>query len=184
MIVMWRGTNGSGKSYAMRQILKRKTTIVRHCDEGSLLIRLPQVVRPVLVIGPYTEGRSMGGCDCIRQPSKIYGLIEKAFDNKWHTLLEGVVLATKPYLDYHTDGFDVRYALFDPPFQSCLANIEARQRKKGQFVAVNQDTMRRKLERAREMFEKARMHNMIRRRFYESPIDATPWIFRQLRDET
>jgi hypothetical protein len=182
MIIVIRGTNGSGKSYAMRQILKKKSTIVLFAEEQSQVIRLAGVAQPILVIGPYTDGRSMGGCDCIRQPSKIYDLIMWAANRQYHALLEGVVLATKPYLRFYKDGHDVRYAFFDPPLAQCLANIRKRQAKKGQTVRVSRDAMQSKLNRAREMYADADWMGMIVKRFPDPSRDAVPWILKQLRD--
>jgi hypothetical protein len=181
MIIVIRGTNGSGKSHVMRQFLKRKTATVMFKDEGSTVIRVPGIARPILVIGPYIDGRSMGGCDCIRQPSKIYDLIMWAENQRYHTMLEGVVLATKPYLKLFKDGFDVRYAFFDPPLSRCLANIKRRQQKKGHVSKLSSTAMRGKLERARQMYVDADWMDMPVKRFVNPGQDALPWIMKQLR---
>jgi hypothetical protein len=183
MIVVIRGTNGSGKSHAIRAILKRARVIKTGLMEGSTLIRLSSVARPILVIGPYRAERSMGGCDCIRRPFKIYDLIDHAIIQEWHVLLEGVVLATRPYIKYHKEGHDVRYAFFDPPIASCLEHIAKRQKKKGYPSTLSRQAMDGKRERARQMYAEAKRVGMITHRFFESPIDATPWILRQLRNE-
>jgi hypothetical protein len=183
MIIVIRGTNGSGKSHAVRQILSRRSTEVTgyRLNQDSTIIKIAGVQRPVLVIGPYIEGRSMGGCDCIRRPSEIYELIMYGENYLFHVLLEGVVLATKPYIDLFDRGHDVRYAFFDPPMSRCLANIRARQRKKGQQVAVSREAMARKLERARAMYVEAEAHGLIVERFRDPARDAVPWIMKQLR---
>jgi len=179
MIIVIRGTNGSGKSYAVRQILAGGTKI-KMLDEESALVHLARVTHPVLIIGPYTKGRSMGGCDCIRQPSKIYKLIDHALFHQWHVVLEGVVLATKPYLEYHEAGEDIRYAFLDPPFQTCLDQITARQRAKGHTSKVSRAAMRRKRERAEEMYVAAKQVGMITTRW--TTADAmVRWVGYQLR---
>lgn len=180
MIIVIRGTNGSGKSHAVRAILSRGEKVA-DLAEGSTLIRVPRVKRPVLVIGPYTDGRSMGGCDCIRQPSRIYEQIVEAITEEWHVLLEGVVLATKPYLDYYRDGHDVRYALLNPPLATCLENIRARQKRKGHTSTLSHDAMKGKRRRALMMYDEARKIGMPAIKFTDAPIDATPWILEQLR---
>lgn len=181
MIVMIRGTNGSGKSHVVRTILAEGRKISEHL-EGSTLIRLPRVTRPVLTIGPYIAGRSMGGCDCIRQPSKIYTLIDLALLQRWHVLLEGVVLATKPFLAYHEQGLDVRMMLLDPPLTACREQIAARQKIKGHASRLSARAMESKLERAREMYRLARAAGMTAVRFDEagSPVPAR-WVAYQLR---
>lgn len=181
MIIVIRGTNGSGKSHAVREILKHRTTTVTFADEESVVIRLPGVARPILVVGPYTDGRSMGGCDCIRRPSKIYDLIQFAIDCRYHVLLEGVVLATKPYLKLFKDGHDVRYAFFDPPIATCRANIRARQKRKGHVSRLSTNAMMSKLNRAREMYADADWMDMPVKRFPNPARDAVPWIIKQLR---
>lgn len=185
MIIVIRGTNGSGKSHAVRQLIAKSTSVMMPSDldesEGSQLIKIAGVGRAILVIGPYVDGRSMGGCDCIRQPSKIYDLIMWAANRRFHVILEGVVLATKPYLRLFKDGHDVRYAFFDPSRSTCLANIAKRQRKRGQKIAVSRDAMDYKLERARQMYVDADWMDMPVKRFTDPRVDAVPWIIKQLR---
>lgn len=181
MIIVIRGTNGCGKSHTVREILKQGRKISDHA-EGSTLIRLPRVARPVLIIGPYIPGRSMGGCDCIRQPSKIYLLIDQALSKNWHVILEGVVLATKPYLQYYRQKVDVRMMLLDPPLSACIENITIRQKIKGHASKLSKAAMLGKQTRAREMFAKAREAGMIAVRFDDpgSPVPAR-WVAYQLR---
>lgn len=182
MIIVIRGTNGSGKSHAVREILKKGTDVTDdQLNHDSTMIKIAGVPRPILVIGPYVDGRSMGGCDCIRTPSDIYDLIMYGENRRYHVLLEGVVLATKPYIDLFSRGHDVRYAFFDPPIARCLANITKRQRKKGQTIAISRSAMKGKLERARKMFLDAEHHGMITKRFTDPARDAVPWIIKQLR---
>lgn len=180
MIIVIRGTNGSGKSHTVRTILAQGRKISDH-DEGSRLIRLPRVKRPVLVIGPYIAGRSMGGCDCIRQPSRIYRLIDLAIAEDWHVLLEGVILATKPYLEYHAEGFDVRFMLLDPPIAVCLDHIDRRQKAKGHTSKLSKSAMKGKQERARAMFSAAKSAGMIAVRFDEPSRSPSAWVSYQLR---
>lgn len=180
MIIVVRGTNGSGKSYVMRQILAYGRRVKRTMPEQSSLLCIRGVSKPAIVIGPYIDGRSMGGCDCIRQPSKIYEIIEHAMNMHWHVLLEGVVLATKPYLEYYQSGHDVRYAFLDPPQQRCLQNIAERQRLKGHASRVSEEAMDGKRVRAHLMFIRAREHGMITQRFTDAN-ETVKWVLYQLR---
>lgn len=179
MIIVIRGTNGSGKSYAVRQVLA-KGSIIDSMPERSSVIRLPKVKRPVLVIGPYIDGRSMGGCDCIRRPSEIYELVDRAIKRHWHVLLEGVVLATNPWFEYMDAGEDVRYALLDPPIHECLQNIWQRQRKKGHKSPLSREAMDRKRVKAHIMFIRAKESCMTTARFTDAD-DVVSWTFKQLR---
>lgn len=180
MIIVIRGTNGSGKSHAVREMMKHGYVTREDLPEGSCLMKLKRIVRPVLFIGPYEQGRSMGGCDCIRQPSKIYDLIMWAENRRFHAVLEGVVLATRPYMDFYRRGFDVRYAFLDPPFETCLENIRKRQKKRGHESPFSQDAMRYKLSRATDMWRKAREIGMITKRFTTS-VEVMQWSLSQLR---
>lgn len=181
MIIVIRGTNGSGKSHCVREVLSKKIDLMRTLAHESQLIQLPKVKRPVLVIGPYTDGRSMGGADCIRRPSEIYDLVERAIEREWHVIVEGVVLATKPWIDYNDNGVDVRYALFDPTFESCVQRIHKRQKIKGHASSFSKISMQSKLNRARKMYDVAQLHGMVTKRFHLSPVNATMWILQQLR---
>lgn len=182
MIVLIRGTNGSGKSYAVRQILAKSYVLQQSgtlpCQ--SQLILPSRVKHPVLVIGPYAEERSMGGCDCIRRPAQIYRLIDRAVAREWHVLLEGVVLATKPYLDYASAGHDVRYAFLDPPRRQCLANIDARQALRGRFAEVSSAAMDHKHARAHRMWVDAQREGLVTQRFTDAD-SVVRWTLYQLR---
>jgi hypothetical protein len=180
MIIVIRGTNGSGKSHAVRSLIAR-STVMREWGDGSQLLRVSRVTRPVLIIGPYEDGRSMGGCDCIRQPRQIYMWIHRAIRKDWHVVLEGVVLATRPYLQYHAEGIDIRYAFFNPPIVTCTARITERQLRKGHASPLSTRAMRGKLTRAQRMYDEAMQRGMICKEFTRSPVNALPWILAQLR---
>jgi hypothetical protein len=182
MIIVIRGTNGSGKSSAVRALIDRSTDTEPYAPPMSQIIYLPGVRRPIVIVGPYTKGRSMGGCDCIRQPSLIYAALQWAEAENYHAVLEGVVLATRPYLQYFKRGVDVRYAFFDPPLARCLANIKRRQQRKGRVSPISMTAMRTKLARAREMYVDADWMGMTVKRFTDPRRDAVPWILKQLRD--
>jgi predicted ABC-type ATPase len=179
MILVIRGTNGSGKSWTVRQVLARGEQIGL-LEYHSQLITLPKVDRPILVIGPYDEHRSMGGCDCIRRPSEIYTLIDHAIAWSWDVLLEGVVLATKPYLDYYRRGHDVRYCFLDVPVKRCLKNIAARQLRRGHVSPISEDAMHSKYERAWQMWRQARELTMPTTRALNGS-SALVWVLQQLR---
>lgn len=183
MIIVLRGTNGSGKSHAVRRVLERATEMQRTPDGNGIRIRLADVKRPIVVVGPYTDYRSMGGCDCIRQPTKIYRLVEWAVDRSYHVLLEGVVLATRPWFEYLEQGEDVRYGFIDTPTIACLANIAARQARKGTTVKVSKDAMHKKWLRALDMYERAvrtKTPGMLAARL-DSGTAAYKWTLEQLR---
>jgi len=182
MIIVIRGTNGCGKSHTVREILKQGRRIKAELIEGSSLIRLPRVTRPVLIVGPYIPGRSMGGCDCIRRPSHIYALIDAALLKEWHVLLEGVVLATTPFLKYHATGIDVRMMLLDPPIAACREQIDRRQKLKGHVSKLSERAMLAKQAKARDMYAQVRAAGMTAVRFDEagSPVPAR-WVAYQLR---
>ena len=181
MIIVIRGTNGSGKSHAVRRLLDAGWLMRENLPEGSCVIRIPRVTRPVLIVGPYEQGRSMGGCDCIRQPSKIYDLIRWAEARKFHVVLEGVVLAERPYCELFRQGHDVRLAIFDPPFTTCLENIRERQARKGHVSQFSIDAMKHKRKRALMMYGEARRIGMPAIKFTEPGFDGADWILSQLR---
>lgn len=96
-------------------------------------------------------------------------------------MLEGVVLATRPYFQMFNEGIDVRYAYFDPPMSTNLERIAMRQAKKGHVSPVNHETMEHKQTQAHLMYIEAKRLDLKTKRFWKSPVNATPWILGQLR---
>lgn len=123
----------------------------------------------------------MGGCDCIRPVSLIYDAIDHAWVRNWHVVLEGAVLAAKPFLEYHRQGRDVRFILLDPPLRSSLARIKARQKQKGQVTPFSPEVIAERGRIAHDAYVEAGQIGMTTMQFHTPFIDAVPWILAQLR---
>lgn len=181
MIIIVRGTNGSGKTHAIRGVFRYMRD--RHPErvkEFGTLIYLKNVARPVLVIGPYERMRSMGGCDCIRQPRKIYELIDLAHKNDWHVVMEGVVLAEKPYAQMFKNGRDVRMIGLFLPIKRCLAHIQARQARKGRVNIISRGAMLSKEWKAKQAVFNAKNLGMLTT-IFEQRANVTAFIVNWLR---
>lgn len=156
MIILIRGTNGSGKSHAVRAILAHAKTreFATFCKHGSSIIHVSRVVKPICVVGPYIPGRSMGGSDCMRHKD-IYRVIGCALNRGQHVIVENVQIAMRPFFDYHDNGDDLAVLFMDTPIAQCWMHIHKRQKARGRISHLSQDAMARKRNRAHTMWKRA-----------------------------
>lgn len=158
MIILIRGTNGAGKTYAVRQVIS--TALVRERatfdrQHGSTINKIPGVKKRVLVVGAYPEGLSMGGSDKIRHHRDIYALINKGIERGYHVIIENVQIAARPFYQFQSWGNDVRLVLIDPPLHTCRANVLNRQKERGRIVALSKTAHIAKHKKAWSMFRDA-----------------------------
>lgn len=182
MIILIRGTNGSGKSWVVRQIIKRATSTAPtpiDANHGSSLIRLPDVRRDVFVVGPYTEGRSMGGSDTM-QHRDIFRVMDAALENNFHILVENVLIAGRWFFEASDAGEHVHLCFIDPPLKVCRERIALRQALNNRKARVSQEAMVVKQRRASTMYEKAEYTWLTRSRFEDSK-PVVPHILKLLR---
>jgi len=163
MIILIRGTNGSGKSYVVREIIKQATLQTKSAIDlhhGSTLIALKQVHHPVFIVGPYVTGRSMGGSDCMKH-SDIFRVIQDVLIRMdLHILVENVLISGKKFFGYHDAGENVHLCLIDPPLEICVERIKWRQSLNHRNARVSLTTMEMKQRRARAMFDEAQERGM------------------------
>lgn len=95
MIINIRGTNGSGKSTVVRQIMDRADRCLP--IHGVLGLRRPEAYKlefkdrtPVYVLGPYDV--PTGGCDAVHPFSLILDLVHK-YAPQGHVLFEGSLVS-------------------------------------------------------------------------------------------
>ncbi len=133
MIVNLRGTNGSGKSTVIFQLLDGKTVEVvplasyqskagrERFVEGYLCQELDLVV-----VGKYAT--ACGGCDGIPTQDLICESVRKASTLAQNVLFEGVIVSTlfSRYSDLAKELGGFTFAYMDTPLETCLARIQAR----------------------------------------------------------
>ena len=164
MIILIRGTNGAGKTYAVRQVMNialRRQRAPFDKEHGSTINRIPGVKKPVLVVGAYPEGRCMGGSDKIKHHRDIYALIQQGTDLGYHVIIENVQIAARPFYTFQSHGLDVRLVLIDPPLHTCLANVRRRQEERGRVVAISRKAHIAKHHKAWSMFRDATNHKKV-----------------------
>lgn len=131
-----RGTNGSGKTYVARQLLKlsnaRPNQMVRHGKPLTYMGKLLDV--PFIVFGSYET--QCGGCDTIDSVKKVADLLHLWMKTKGEGLVfyEGLMIshmigtvgaAAKEYGRDHMIGF------LDTPLQVCIDRVKARRLERG-----------------------------------------------------
>lgn len=141
MIINLRGTNGSGKSTAVRQLLDYPH---RACY-GVLGPRMPEaysITVPrrkgvVHLLGPYLT--PTGGMDVVQPYNCIPGLISK-YVAKGDVVLEGLFISkNKGIVVEHLEqwGKDVVVIFLDTPLQVCIDSVQARRTARGDERKLN-----------------------------------------------
>ena len=96
MIISIRGTNGSGKSTVVRQLMEAGSYTAIYGLLGikrpeAYKVVLPGVTDPVYILGPYNV--PTGGCDQINNYDSILALVDK-YVKKGHVVFEGVIVGS------------------------------------------------------------------------------------------
>lgn len=138
MIIQIRGTSGSGKSTAMRQVMERlgkwKPVYVPGRKQPMYYVH---ETRSIMVLGHYeVDG---GGCDNIGSAAKVYELIQS-------TQLSDVVLCEGLLLSEDTKWTqqlqDVHVIYLSTPIETCISQIKSRRLKAGNEKPLNESNTR------------------------------------------
>lgn len=136
MLISLRGTNGSGKTTVVRDLMKA----AEKCAPiyGVLGVQKPEAYRldmpgtatPLHIIGPYNV--PTGGCDQITHWQTILDLIEK-YKSRGHVLFEGVLIGgiwgrTGEILEKEPGSVLV---YLDTPLEECIRRTRARRLGRG-----------------------------------------------------
>lgn len=133
MIISLRGTNGSGKSFVVRNLraLARAERLHYGClgakKPEAHALTLPQVAEPVYLLGPYDLIRS-GGCDSV-QPYEIIPELIAKYAERGHVLFEGIIVTSvygRVGALLEQWGKDVVFLFLDTTLDQCLARVEDR----------------------------------------------------------
>jgi hypothetical protein len=142
MIISLRGTNGSGKSTVVRELMDAGKVSPIH---GALGVRnpeayrvlLPGVKQPLYVLGPYNV--ECGGCDRIIPYDLIIALIDK-YAARGNVLFEGVIVASVygrvgEQLERYRDRAVVAY--LPTTLEECIARVQKRRDERGDARPFN-----------------------------------------------
>lgn len=134
MIIQLRGTNGSGKTWIVKQVMNTyefKTIVNR---DREIMGYYSKEIN-LFVVGRYTN--SCGGCDNIHTQDEICARIYKAASKGWNVLFEGLLpshLASrfvKLYKDMQEQSVDCYFIFLTTPLEQCYENIMARRKASG-----------------------------------------------------
>lgn len=145
MIINVRGTSGSGKTTAVRNILRGgvKTT-VRERNSRAILgyILERRFARPTFIVGPY-EGEGSGGCDALssRDLAKVFSEVQYWHDHGFHVIFEGLLISRSKgrvlelckAVGYH----NLHILHLQTPLEDCLEGIRQRRMRRGNMRPVN-----------------------------------------------
>ena len=140
MIISLRGTNGSGKSHLVFQLMKKFNTVSIGKDKTGkpthYRLDLSRGER-LYVVGPYTS--ACGGCDAIQPYDNIWPAVEAVIP-KGHVLFEGSLVssgygrigeASEAYSDA------VVFMFLDTPVEKCVQNVVNRRLARGNEKPFN-----------------------------------------------
>lgn len=133
MIISLRGTNGSGKSSLVREIMTLYHTEVKIEYRGRRrpvgYVMLPRDFSETRLFVPGHYEIANGGMDTLPSLEYAYDLIRvHALELGSHVLYEGKNMSdgTQNLLDLRDQGLDVAVALIDEPLETCVASVRAR----------------------------------------------------------
>jgi hypothetical protein len=168
MIISLRGTNGSGKSTIVREIMKSYETIVKVKYPPDWSKRVPtgyicinkDSVRRLFVVGHYEAVKDKivnGGVDTTPGLAYAYDLALKHHEFGCDVIMEGKNFTESPkwILNLHECKFDIRVALIDIPLEECIKSVRGRGHK------IKEETITALHTRSKaqfKIFEKAGVH--------------------------
>lgn len=131
MIINIRGTNGSGKSHVVRQLLAHSKVVPIYGALGPNRPEAYELMGQSYVIGSYVSG--VGGCDGFKTSDQVLGLILK-YQKRGNVVFEGMVISTyygRLFEWLERFGKDLLIAFLDTPLEVCQSRVESRQDKSG-----------------------------------------------------
>jgi hypothetical protein len=125
-----RGTNGSGKSWIMRQLLTGFGHSV--IKDNGVHIGYSLASLHCAIIGRYTE--TGGGCDGFKGGVvEVERIVRQLHPQYTHLLLEGIMVSHL-YERFHNlalDLGDYQFLFLNTPIETCIERVRARRRAKG-----------------------------------------------------
>lgn len=133
MIIQIRGTSGSGKSTAMRQVMKSLGNWKPvHVPSRRQPLYYIHATRSIMVLGHYeVDG---GGCDNIGSARTVYDLLQSTQLSNI-VLCEGLLLSEDVKWSQQLENLHVVY--LNTPLNTCLKQIRARREAAGNTKPLN-----------------------------------------------
>lgn len=143
MIINIRGTNGSGKSTVVREVMRvfgPARPIYGLLGAGRPeAYRLGGMVTPWFVVGPYDV--PTGGVDAVGGPKRVLVLLDK-YANRGHLLFEGAMISDHVGVVGQwllSRASDVLVAYMSTPMETCVSRILTRRKVRGTEAEFNPD---------------------------------------------
>ena len=126
-----RGTNGSGKSWIMRQLLHQYDYTLHQNASGKIThYVLPDL--QAIVLGKYTD--TGGGCDGFKGGVREVDLLLRSLAPKHkNVFLEGIMVSHlyQRFVDLANDLTNYKFLFLSTPLTVCVQRVLARRRAKG-----------------------------------------------------
>jgi ABC-type dipeptide/oligopeptide/nickel transport system ATPase component len=164
MIINLRGTNGSGKSTIVRQVMSHfdmnpSRAIGRRQPIGYFSSNTD---KPKLwVVGHYET--DCGGCDTITSLDDVYSEIVKAKQEGYNVLYEGIMASGefRRCVQLHKQTHDVVVIALDIPISTCISAILERREQSGRlYKPFNAERTTRRMREVRSMMEHLKINNV------------------------
>ena len=147
IIVNLRGTSGSGKTTAVRNILRRWPTTPAELapnrrKETPLVYKtkIPGKL-PLFVFGSYEN--VCGGCDGISDYAEVVPALLQKYSPLGHILFEGMLISGSygkiglALAEQERKGCEVYFSVLDTPLEVCIKRVQARRDARGDTRPYN-----------------------------------------------
>jgi hypothetical protein len=153
VILNLRGTNGSGKSHIVREVMRRyqhrvptwrqerrQPTGYRLWNDGA--------DKFLSIVGHYET--ACGGCDTYKTLDDVFEYVRRMHDEGNDVLFEGIMVSGewRKTAALHTAGLPLRVIILHTPIDDCLAGIAARRAVAGKAGTLDP---KRTIRRSREV---------------------------------
>lgn len=135
MIISLRGTNGSGKSHLVKELMTRYPTQPESMDDRGRAMNY-EVTLPgggkVYIVGNYDK--PCGGCDGIQPYDNIWPRVDRLAGLGGHVLFEGSLVSSgygRIGLASEKYGDDVIFAFMSTPLDQCIDFVKRRRAARG-----------------------------------------------------
>lgn len=149
-IIDIRGTNGSGKSWIVHQLLNKYGHEVIYEDGQDTTEWSAKLGKQIGVYMPKIDAAAIGrywftcgGCDGIKKPEEMVRRVRKFAAKYRYVFVEGL-LVSHAYKRYATlasellaDGYEYKFLFLDTPLKTCIKRVEDRRKAKGKLAPLD-----------------------------------------------
>jgi len=157
VIIQIRGTNGSGKSTIVRDVMSRyevKTQIHEAGRRRPLAYELGRNPGKWLYVPGHYE-IACGGCDTISSPERVYELVRAAVERGMDALYEGIIIGDDvTRCAALAKEHQLVVIALDVPIEECLEAIRSRRQARGDGRPLKEDNTRNRLGRLKRITDR------------------------------